>query len=88
MSLRSDIPGWEGSIGPGPGQYARPHVYARDTGSGAGNCQCGADLGDWVHVQAAPGVAVPRGYRHGPLPAAYADTYRQLDADTSGGEAG
>jgi hypothetical protein len=53
------VPGWEGSIGPGPAQYGKPHVYARDVGSGAGNCVCGHDLGHSVHVQAAPGVPVP-----------------------------
>jgi hypothetical protein len=54
-----DIPGWEGSIGPGPAQYGRPHVYARDTASGAGNCVCGRHLGHALHVQAAPGVPIP-----------------------------
>lgn len=53
------IPGWEGSIGPGPGQYNDPHVYARDITSGAGNCVCGRPLGATKHVQAAPGVPVP-----------------------------
>lgn len=53
------IPGWEGSVGPFPGQYGKPHVYARDVHSGAGNCVCGAALGDRRHVQAAPGVPVP-----------------------------
>ncbi len=53
------IPGWEGSIGPSPAQYGQPHVYARDVTSGAGNCVCGAALGDSRHVQAAPGVPVP-----------------------------
>ena len=38
MSL---IPGWERSIGPFPSQYGKPHVYARDIHSGAGNCVCG-----------------------------------------------
>ena len=63
------VPGWEGSIGPSPAQYGQPHVYARDITSGAGNCQCGRDLGDDRHVQAAPGVPVPdrmrRPYRTG-----------------------
>jgi len=58
------IPGWEGSLGPFRHQHAIPHVYARDILSGAGNCVCGSDLGDSVHVQAAPGVAVPEGMRH------------------------
>ena len=57
------VPGWEGSIGPGPGQYGKPHVYARDVCSGAGNCVCGRDLGSSVHVQAAPGVPVPDSMR-------------------------
>lgn len=53
------IPGWEGSIGPSPAQYDQPHVYARDIHSGAGNCVCGRALGEFRHVQAAPGVPVP-----------------------------
>ena len=57
--LRNEIPGWEGSLGPWPGQYGQPHVYARDIQSGAGNCVCGSALGDSVHVQAAPGVPIP-----------------------------
>jgi hypothetical protein len=57
--LRSEIPGWEGSIGPFPSQYNQPHVYARDVQSGAGNCVCGGALGDSKHVQAAPGVPIP-----------------------------
>ena len=57
--LRNEIPGWEGSIGPSPSQYHLPHVYARDTQSGAGNCVCGRDLRSSVHVQAAPGVPIP-----------------------------
>lgn len=61
---RSTVPGWEGSIGPGPGQYHLPHVYARDIQSGAGNCVCGHSLGDIRHVQAAPGVEVPERLRH------------------------
>lgn len=64
MSQREDIPGWEGSIGPGPGQYGRPHVYARDVTSGAGNCVCGRGLGHGLHVQAAPGVPVPASMRY------------------------
>jgi len=61
----SEIPGWEGSIGPGPGQYHLPHVYARDVHSGAGNCVCGRGLGDDRHVQAAPGVPIPGHMRYG-----------------------
>lgn len=53
------VPGWEGTVGPFPGQYRQPHVYARDIHSGAGNCVCGLDLGAVHHVQAAPGVEVP-----------------------------
>lgn len=45
-----DIPGWEGSIGPFPSQYGRPHVYARDVHSGAGNCVCGRDPQNVIHV--------------------------------------
>ena len=55
----ADIPGWEGTIGPGPGQYRQPHVYARDVQSGAGNCVCGRALRTPLHVQAAPGVPIP-----------------------------
>lgn len=53
------VPGWEGSLGPFPNEYALPHVYARDIRSGAGSCVCGAGLSDPVHVQAAPGVDMP-----------------------------
>lgn len=56
------IPGWEGSVGPTHG-YGKLHVYARDTNSGAGNCVCGLPLGDWRHVQAAPGVPIPPNLR-------------------------
>ena len=49
----------EGSIGPFPGQYGQPHVYARDVHSGAGNCVCGRSPGASLHVQIAPGVEVP-----------------------------
>lgn len=57
--LRNEVPGWEGSLGPSPGEYGKPHVYARDITSGAGNCLCGLHLGASLHVQAAPGVDVP-----------------------------
>jgi hypothetical protein len=57
------VPGWEGTIGPFPGQYGKPHVYARDVHSGAGNCVCGAAPGDRRHVQIAPGVDVPERMR-------------------------
>lgn len=53
------VPGFEGSVGPFPGEYGRPHVYARDVHSGAGNCVCGAALPDAVHTEAAPGVPIP-----------------------------
>jgi len=56
-------PGWEGSVGPFSGGYAEPHVYARDVYSGAGNCVCGSDVTDWVHLQAAPGIDVPERMR-------------------------
>lgn len=59
MTAVEVVPGWEGSIGPFPGQYGRPHVYARDVHSGAGNCVCGGHLGHVRHVQAAPGVPLP-----------------------------
>jgi hypothetical protein len=59
----NDTPGWEGSVGPFPRQYARPHVYARDVQSGAGNCVCAAPLEDWLHVQAAPGIDIPERMR-------------------------
>ena len=58
------VPGWEGSVGPFRSQYGMPHVYAREVHSGAGNCVCGRDLGDDLHVQAAPGVDVPERMRH------------------------
>jgi hypothetical protein len=53
------VPGFEGSIGPFPSEYASPHVYARSVQSGAGNCVCGAALGDELHTEAAPGIPVP-----------------------------
>ena len=56
---RNEVPGWEGSIGPFPYQYGKPHVYARDIHSGAGNCVCGRSPGSPLHVQIAPGVDVP-----------------------------
>ncbi|WP_131831172.1 hypothetical protein [Frankia sp. CcI49] len=59
------VPGFEGTVGPGPGAYGRPHVYARDVTSGAGNCVCGADLGSPRHTEAAPGVPVPDWARRG-----------------------
>lgn len=56
---RYDTPGWEGSVGPFPDDYTKPHVYARDICSGAGNCVCGIGLPDEIHVQAAPGIDIP-----------------------------
>lgn len=54
------VPGEYGSLGPsGLVEYCSPHVYARDVQSGAGNCVCGAGLGDDLHTEAAPGVPVP-----------------------------
>lgn len=62
-----DVPGANGSLGPlGPTEYARPHVYARDVTSGAGNCVCGAALGDELHTEAAPGIEVPDSMRARP----------------------
>jgi Putative phage serine protease XkdF len=59
-----DVPGANGSLGPfGELEYCEPHVYARDITSGAGNCVCGASLGDDLHTEAAPGVPVPDGKR-------------------------
>ena len=56
----NEIPGWEGSVGPGPSQYNKPHVYARSVHSGAGNCVCGSPPRDKrLHVQLAPGVPNP-----------------------------
>jgi hypothetical protein len=61
-------PGYEGSVGPFPGQYGRPHVYARDVHSGAGNCVCGRDPRHRMHPELAPGVpnmeAQPDGILH------------------------
>ncbi len=51
----SKVPGWEGSVGPFPAQYGRPHVYARSVHSGAGNCVCGHE---------------PESRRHVPVPSA------------------
>jgi len=48
-----------GVHGPLPSSYHKPHIYARDVHSGAGNCVCGRSLGHSRHVQAAPGVPVP-----------------------------
>jgi hypothetical protein len=59
-----DVPGFEGTVGPFKGQYGRPHVYARDVHSGAGNCVCGHDLGHRLHTEAAPGVPVPTSRRY------------------------
>lgn len=63
VTVTTEIPGWEGSIGPSPAQYHLPHVYARDVHSGAGNCVCGRALGDKRHVMAAPGVEIPDHFR-------------------------
>jgi hypothetical protein len=58
-----NVPGYEGSIGPGPGSYGKPHVYARDVQSGSGNCVCGRDLGYRLHTEAAPGIPIPDRFR-------------------------
>jgi hypothetical protein len=50
VALR-DIPGWEGSVGPFPGQYSLIHRYARDVHSGAGNCVCGRHEDSSIHVR-------------------------------------
>jgi hypothetical protein len=52
-------PGYEGSVGPFPRQYGKPHVYARDVHSGAGNCVCGRDPRHRLHPELAPGVPNP-----------------------------
>jgi hypothetical protein len=65
--MADKIPGWEGTTGPFPSTYHKPHVYARDVHSGAGNCVCGRSLGHSRHVQAAPGVPVPDLMRFEPL---------------------
>lgn len=54
-----NVPGWEGSVGPFPGEYSQIHVYARDVRSGAGNCVCGRDLWNYHHIQPAPGIEFP-----------------------------
>lgn len=58
------VPGAEGTIGPGPAQYGKPHVYARNVHSGAGNCVCGRDLRHAVHTEAAPGIPIPDEMRY------------------------
>ena len=58
------VPGAAGGPdGPAPAGYTDSHVYARDPQSGAGNCVCGAGLGDELHTEAAPGVPVPEALR-------------------------
>lgn len=72
--MSQTMPGWEGSVGPFPSQYGKPHVYARDVHSGAGNCVCGRDPRHRLHPQLAPGVPNPdfmrpvRGVLHVPEP--------------------
>lgn len=61
-SLAQPVHGFAGSVGPTAGTMGL-HVYARDTQSGAGNCVCGRHLGHHLHVQAAPGVWIPRSMR-------------------------
>lgn len=67
----SRVPGWEGTQGPGPGQYGDPHVYARDVTSGSGNCACGREDTHRLHV---PVPSSPRG--------TYPLTVEAPDADT------
>lgn len=55
----NDVPGWEGTVGPGPGAYGRLHVYARSVQSGAANCVCGRDPAHALHV---PTPFAPGGY--------------------------
>lgn len=63
LAAMDKVPGAAGGpLGPSPGMTL-PHVYARDVGSGAGNCRCGSPLGDDVHTQAAPGVPIPAAMR-------------------------
>lgn len=50
MADTSSIPGWEGQVGPFPSEYGKPHVYARDVHSGAGNCVCGRWPDADIHV--------------------------------------
>jgi hypothetical protein len=76
-------PGWEGSQGPFRSDYIQTHVYARDIHSGAGNCVCGSDVGDWVHVQAAPGVPVPASQRRGACPERLWPNYDALHIERS-----
>lgn len=57
MDMRK-VPGYEGTQGPGPGGYGKPHVYARDVQSGAGNCICGREDTHQFHV---PVPSAPRG---------------------------
>ena len=52
-------PGFEGSVGPGRGAYGKPHVYARDVHSGAGNCVCGRSSRHQIHPEIAPGFPNP-----------------------------
>lgn len=56
---RYPYPGYEGSVGPGRGEYNEPHVYARDVQSGAGNCVCGRGPRDPIHPEVAPGFPNP-----------------------------
>lgn len=58
-------PGWEGSQGPFPSQYNEPHSYARDVHSGAGNCVCGRDEMNDMHVKDIYGSASPHAVTRG-----------------------
>lgn len=64
ISLDKAMGAWDGPVGPyGPQHRSTPHVYAREIHSGAGNCCCGAALGDPIHTEAAAGVPIPEGLR-------------------------
>lgn len=69
------IPGWEGSPGPFPSQYGRPHVYARDVQSGSGNCVCGRAPEVRMHVPV-PSTPVGTG--------TVADAVAQVSEDSNG----
>lgn len=42
-------PGYGGSLGPFKSEYSKPHKYARDVQSGAGNCVCGRSEESSIH---------------------------------------
>lgn len=51
--------GYEGRVGPFKFEHNKPHVYARDIHSGAGNCVCGSGPRDQIHPEVAPGFPNP-----------------------------